>query len=763
MRLFSLFFILIVSIVNAQTEADYCGARLSDRQKNWLKAFQQNPQTGHRETTDMVYVPIQFHILGTDEGQGYFAENMVYSVLCKLNMDFEPVGIQFYHPNAFNYINNSDWYIHEDLGLGGEMMNENNVNDRINVYFVDNPAGNCGYYIPGPDAIALNKSCSEPDSTTPTHEMGHYMSMPHTFNGWEYADSPWWNLDMAENVARSGPYKNCDTNGDEFCDTPADYIPERWNCPYNLIQYDPTGKQLHTDGRFYMSYSNDNCRDRFSEEQKQAMISYMYDIHPELMDNNPPIPEEELVATTTVFPAHQAVNIAPGQVILRWTAVAGTDKYHVMIQNTGSGSPISYYEVTDTFKVVETQPNTIYFWRVKPYHRGDYCAPYTDTKRFTTGGADQIIHLENIQVKLPNCPGNQDGSITITPEGGTAPYMINWKDELDGETGNTVSGLAAGQYETEITDANDHIQSFLIDLNDPDDITADITQTVGLEVVLNEIDGGTAPYTFVWDNGITESPSFLNGGTHELYVTDVHGCTDTTTITILEVLVNLQHNICSGDQDGQIIITDILGGAEPYDLQWSKEFEPISNLDHLSGGMYVLNITDDNGAKAMYHYQVDEPEPFIIDVFTYNSTTQLHAEGGTPPYTILWSSGQVNETMVNNLPSGSYTVYIIDSVNCQAELTFDLTDTGIDDISQLGWALYPNPNVGTALHLQTTHALKNLQVKIYNIVGQELWSKIFDDNAQRFILEPGLLSAGIYHIIFSSEGQSYQTNLVISR
>ena len=133
--------------------------------------------------------------------------------------------------------------------------------------FVNDPAGACGYYSPFRDAIAIRKSCSAPNSTTLVHELGHFFSLPHTFNGWENGAVP----TNPEKVTRTGPSANCSSTGDKFCDTEADYQGERWFCPYNDIKFDSNNDQYHPDSSIYMGYASDECMTRFSNMEIAAM------------------------------------------------------------------------------------------------------------------------------------------------------------------------------------------------------------------------------------------------------------------------------------------------------------------------------------------------------------------------------------------------------------------------------------------------------------------------------------------------------------
>ncbi len=198
-----------------------------DRLAAYLAAEGSFKTTGLNDT-----VPLSIHIVGNDAGAGRYSLDNLFKVICNLNSHFEPAGFYFYIKWPINYIDNSSYYEHTYWD-GYQMMNQHNVTNSVNVYFVGDPNGACGYYAYGPDAVAIKNSCAGANSTTLTHELGHFFGLPHTFSGWENGNTPW----NPELVTR-GAFSNCNLTGDYFCDTDADYIANRWQCPYSGIKYD---------------------------------------------------------------------------------------------------------------------------------------------------------------------------------------------------------------------------------------------------------------------------------------------------------------------------------------------------------------------------------------------------------------------------------------------------------------------------------------------------------------------------------------------
>ncbi|MCB0574414.1 MAG: metalloprotease, partial [Saprospiraceae bacterium] len=101
-----------------------------------------------------------------------------------LNEDYAATGIRFYFKDDWNLINSTAWYQHANIPQGIDMMLTNNVPDALNAYFASNVAGNCGYNLPYA-GVAVAHNCAATGDHTWAHEVGHALSLPHPFIGWE--------------------------------------------------------------------------------------------------------------------------------------------------------------------------------------------------------------------------------------------------------------------------------------------------------------------------------------------------------------------------------------------------------------------------------------------------------------------------------------------------------------------------------------------------------------------------------------------------
>ncbi|MDQ3193328.1 MAG: hypothetical protein M3Q58_17225, partial [Bacteroidota bacterium] len=144
-------------------------------------------------------------------------------------------------------------------------------------------------------------------------------------------------------------------------------------------------------------------------------------------------------------------------------------------------------------------------------------------------GASQITNNES-------CYGTQDGSASVFPTGGTAPYNYSWIP--GGYTTNNISNVSAGVYSVQIMDANGCILNVSVTINGPSEIFPNpsfVEPDCGVpngEITLNP-SGGAAPYTYLWASGQTTATiTGLGAGLYPVSITDNMGCLKNDTIAL---------------------------------------------------------------------------------------------------------------------------------------------------------------------------------------------------------------------------------------
>ncbi len=274
--------------------------------------------------------------------------------------------------------------------------------------------------------------------------------------------------------------------------------------------------------------------------------------------------------------------------------------------------------------------------------------------------------------------GEDNGSITALPAGGTEPYTFAWET---GETTANLHNLTAGTYILTVTDAAGCTVTESVNVSADADLTA--TATVGQISCFGANDGsisviaegGTEPYAFVWSNGNdTGTLTDLSADTYILTLTDAAGCnfiesyeiSEPAALTVTETLLTAATTAASND--GAIDLT-VSGGTGALTYAWSNGLNT-QDLSNITAGDYTLTITDANGCTLTETYTVD----FLVDgdltvTFTTvepncfgeaNGSITATVTGGAMPYELAWSTGATTAE-ITDLAAGEYTLTVTDA------------------------------------------------------------------------------------------------------
>jgi len=123
--------------------------------------------------------------------------------------------------------------------------------------------------------------------------------------------------------------------------------------------------------------------------------------------------------------------------------------------------------------------------------------------------------------------------------------------------------------------------------------------------------------------------------------------------------------LCYGDSNGVATLT-INGGIAPYTEEWNG-----SSQYNLSAGDYFYTVTDDNGCTFSDSISIYQPTALNSNIVSTdlssctapNGAIDLSVNGGSGAYSYNWNNNATSEDL-NNLPSGTYTVIISDTNNC---------------------------------------------------------------------------------------------------
>jgi gliding motility-associated-like protein len=320
---------------------------------------------------------------------------------------------------------------------------------------------------------------------------------------------------------------------------------------------------------------------------------------------------------------------------------------------------------------------------------GTYIVTITDARQcnevvvINVGGTSPVIITPT--VIAANC-NMSNGSIIISPSGGSTPYSYIWST---GASGDRLNNVPSGIYSVTVTDGNGCTATSIITVSDLGSQT--VTGTVQHATcgqsdgsVNITVTGGVGPFTYLWSNGATtQNLSGLAAGTYIVEVTGSGGCSRFATFIVNStngIIVEAdKHNVtCPGAANGRIDVT-VTGGTGVYTFSWSNG-ATTQNLTNISGGNYSITAVDANGCSASTNIVITEPLPINATAQITNVTCQggisgaidLTVTGGTTPYTYNWNTGVTTQD-ISGLGTGIYLVTIRDSNNCMTTASFTVS------------------------------------------------------------------------------------------
>lgn len=247
---------------------------------------------------------------------------------------------------------------------------------------------------------------------------------------------------------------------------------------------------------------------------------------------------------------------------------------------------------------------------------GTYNVTVTDMNNCIATGSTTVSQPDSLTATAIatdiTCFGANDGFITITTMGGTAPYTSSG--------GGT--GLGVGGYIITIFDANNCMVTTMASVSEPTALAINIASTpdtsgtgVGLGTATVTATGGTPDYTYNWganaNNQTTSTATGLIAGTYIVTVTDANNCSDTISTIVADVT-----------------------NTNDLSLIASLEIMP-------------------NPAQAQATIVMNLEEQATVQLEVYNSVGQLVKDYG------VQKTAQINQSLeVNQLNSGIYWIRI---------------------------------------------------------------------------------------------------------
>lgn len=291
------------------------------------------------------------------------------------------------------------------------------------------------------------------------------------------------------------------------------------------------------------------------------------------------------------------------------------------------------------------------------------------------------------------CAGVNNGTITVTPAGGSGAFEYSIDNGTNWQTSNIFGGLAPGNYNVIIRAGGICVSNPIPAIvNTGSAMTATATATATTcagatngVITVNAPTTGTAPFSYSIDGGAGQASnvfSNLSSGNHTILVTDAAGCTSTpltVTVTAGPPLSSSQGVVatsCLGASDGSIILT-VQNGTSPMLFSLNGGTPQASNIfTNLAAGDYTVTYEDALGCNSGGDIPVTVPAgPAITGTATAlptacagvdnGSITVTVGTGFTGPFEYALNGGAFQASNIfNNVAAGNHNVTIRSMGGC---------------------------------------------------------------------------------------------------
>ncbi len=292
-----------------------------------------------------------------------------------------------------------------------------------------------------------------------------------------------------------------------------------------------------------------------------------------------------------------------------------------------------------------------------------------------------------------SCPGVNNGSISVTPSTGTAPFTFSANGGPSQPTGSFIN-LTPGTYTVVFTDALGCTGSVVRTVSPGTNISGTATSTAtscggaadGSITVTGSL--GLAPYTYSLNGGAFQTANLFTGvpsGTHIIAIQDSRGCTATITRTVtagssLAGSIYQTPVSCPGSTDGTVTLIPnaVGGGIPPYLFKIDGgAFQTSGIFTGLASGVHTVIFTDANGCSGTRSITVGAGAATSTASTTTNTscpgaldgTITITAVAGAV-YTLNPGNITNNTGVFTGLAAGTYTAsYNIPPATCIGSVT----------------------------------------------------------------------------------------------
>lgn len=312
------------------------------------------------------------------------------------------------------------------------------------------------------------------------------------------------------------------------------------------------------------------------------------------------------------------------------------------------------------------------------------------------------INITSVAVSNLTCFGANNGSITVTANGGNPPLTYNVNVQPYNPS-NVISNLAPGSYVVNVKDANGCTSSSVAFLSSPGQIlvnTLSITNTTcgtSNGAIAIAAFGGTPPLNYSLNGGGFQTSGSYTGlaaGTYTIQIKDGNNCLKDTIVSVVPIsgvtissLVPVQPT-CVGNA-GSVTVNGS-GGVTPYTYSINGvNFQGSNLFSGLPSGSYTITIKDANNCTSTSAITLNSPANLYFagavvvapTCITPGSIT-VTGIGGATPYTYAINANPYGASnFFGGLVAGTYVLHVKDNNNCIHDTIITLNVTQVPVIN----------------------------------------------------------------------------------
>ena len=296
-------------------------------------------------------------------------------------------------------------------------------------------------------------------------------------------------------------------------------------------------------------------------------------------------------------------------------------------------------------------------------------------------------------------PCNADTLIDPIVSGGTAPYSYLWNSgDID-----SMMVFSEGVHSVVVTDfygcSGADTLEITYDVPPSIDLGADFMIPCNADTLIDPIvSGGTAPYSYLWNSGNTDSMLVFSEGIYNVVVTDFFGCSGADTLEVIYAaapVIDLGVDYTIPCNTTTILTPNIIGGAPPFSYVWNDG--SINSSIAIAEGNYAVTVAGLYGCSDSDAIEITEDTPGTVTVsgggsicddgttigvsFTFN---------GLLPWDLEFTNG-LSSQAIQSIPSANYLFTTSNSGVYDVVVADDVNDCLANTIGTAQVIVYPLP------------------------------------------------------------------------